>query len=351
MKPAGGAQSWLNKRLGSLTCDPMAFLRLDAKKQAAALRDLTGVNTTTLDTLRRELYDQRTALGKDSKRMTGALESMAHYPNAPAEAPAPKLSSALELLQEIEAAAVTAQAATDAVAARDRADGDMGMASLATADAEELIDTLTAQLQAAEAALGEAEEAEVAAGVAFMDATKAAATAQAAVIDDTALREQLANLEAVNDAARAEATAIAGMVRSNQDREAKAADIAKVDAERKEKTALIKQADAERAVILAAANMPVKGLSFNTDGVVTYLDRPIDQASRGEQIRVSMGIALAGTEKDGIRIALIRDASLLDDLSLDLINMAAASMRAQVWLERVGDADEGAFIIEDGGMR
>lgn len=55
-------------------------------------------------------------------------------------------------------------------------------------------------------------------------------------------------------------------------------------------------------------------------------------------------------DDDGIRIALIRDASLLDGDSMQLVGDLAAEMGAQVWLERVGDADDGAVIIRDGGV-
>ena len=47
---------------------------------------------------------------------------------------------------------------------------------------------------------------------------------------------------------------------------------------------------------------------------------------------------------------LIEDASLLDADSLAVVRKMSEEQDLQVWLERVGDADAGAFIIEDGRL-
>ena len=55
--------------------------------------------------------------------------------------------------------------------------------------------------------------------------------------------------------------------------------------------------------------------------------------------------------KPDLRVLLIRDGSLLDEDSLRMVAEMADRADAQVWVERVGDADEGAIIIEDGQVR
>jgi hypothetical protein len=59
-----------------------------------------------------------------------------------------------------------------------------------------------------------------------------------------------------------------------------------------------------------------------------------------------MAVALAMNPK--LRIVLVRDASLLDSDNMAIIAEMAEAAGAQVWLERVGTADAGAVIIEDG---
>ena len=59
-----------------------------------------------------------------------------------------------------------------------------------------------------------------------------------------------------------------------------------------------------------------------------------------------MGIAL----NPGLRVILIRAASLLDAEKLELVAKMAEENDAQVWLEIVGDEGVGV-IIEDGQVR
>jgi hypothetical protein len=138
-------------------------------------------------------------------------------------------------------------------------------------------------------------------------------------------------------------------VRANQER-AKAE--AKATALREQYAALSKRLDAnraERATLIQSAAYPVDGLGFDTDGAVTYGGIPLSQASQAEQIRVSMAIGLAMQPE--LRLVLIRDASLLDDSSMALVAEMAEKHDALVVLERVGDGDAGAVVIEDGEVR
>jgi hypothetical protein len=84
---------------------------------------------------------------------------------------------------------------------------------------------------------------------------------------------------------------------------------------------------------------------FGEDGI-TFNGLPFEQASSAEQLRVAvaMGLALNPT----LRVLLIRDGSLLDAENLGMVAEMAAEADAQVWIERVGEGDECAVVIEDG---
>lgn len=99
---------------------------------------------------------------------------------------------------------------------------------------------------------------------------------------------------------------------------------------------------------LEKAAMPVPGLGFDDDGV-TYGGVPLDQASGAEQLRVSLAIAMACSPT--LRDIWIKDGSLLDDDSLEALRQLASEKDYRVWVERVGDGDDGALIIEDGAVR
>ena len=96
---------------------------------------------------------------------------------------------------------------------------------------------------------------------------------------------------------------------------------------------------------IAGAAMPVDGLGFGA-GVVTYNGVPFDQASSAEQLRVSMGIAIAANPK--LRVIRITDGSLLDEDSLAAIGEMAKAADFQVFVEVVDSSGTVGIVIEDG---
>ncbi len=99
---------------------------------------------------------------------------------------------------------------------------------------------------------------------------------------------------------------------------------------------------------LANAQMPIEGLGFGEADGITYKGLPFSQASHAEKLKVSTGLAMAGDPK--IRVVMISDGSLLDDESLAMVAEMAVANDFQVWIERVGDADRTAIVIEDGSI-
>lgn len=101
----------------------------------------------------------------------------------------------------------------------------------------------------------------------------------------------------------------------------------------------------QKAQALADAKFPVDGLTFDDTGVL-YRGVPLSQASSAEQIRVSLAMGMALNPR--LRVLMIKDGSLLDEDSMAAIREQVTEGGYQLWLERVGDADQGAVIIEDG---
>lgn len=351
MRPAGGPQKWLDSRVGAMTVDPLAFMGRDDKAQANHLREVAGIDTTEVDARIKDLRDDRRLKGREAKAAEGAASSATRYPDAPAVAPEPAITSAADLIAEVQAAEATQRTVQDAERTVNdaRAAVDKGVAAVQEVDAE--IVRLEALLTEACAKRERYAKALDVRRDSVADSLKALDAAKANAIDPAPIRARLATLEQANTAARAEAAAVARKVQANADAADLQAKATRLRGEYDAMTQAIAAAEAERARILAEAALPVDGLGLSEDGVVTFRGLPLSQASRAEQMRVSMAIALAGTDDDdGIRIALIRDASLLDADSMQMVADLAAEMDAQVWLERVGDADDGAVIIEDGGV-
>jgi energy-coupling factor transporter ATP-binding protein EcfA2 len=392
---AASPQAWLDKKLGSLSCDPVAFLALPAEKQAARLREIVGIDTTALDTRYDAVYATRAELRKKGKEEVVVLGKLPHHDDAPAAPVTPEYvqptlieptilepvqASVADCMAEIAAAEATERTAESAerLVVNGRREADAAAATVGAITAK--IERLHRELQAAEAERTVAVQAVDAQQGVVMRLMEASEAARAVVIPSAPLKERIAAIEAENKAAREEAATANATERkrvadlnteaqraarvanqiarqeadtANEKRRANLAHAAKTqevqglrDADTA-KTAELDAIKAEKAALLAGATFPVDGLSFGDKGGVTFNGQPLDQASGAEKIRVSMAIALAGAKE--IKLVLIRDASLLDEDSLALVAEIAEAAGAQAILERVGTRDPGAVIIVDGG--
>jgi chaperonin cofactor prefoldin len=125
--------------------------------------------------------------------------------------------------------------------------------------------------------------------------------------------------------------------------------VASLESQSESLTEGIDEIDAEKSKELQAAPFPVPGLGLDDNGV-TFNGLPFEQASGAERLRASAAIGMA--QKPKLRVMLIRDASLLDDDGLAIIEQMATAEDYQVWLERVAKNAEGcAVYIEDGAVK
>ncbi len=292
-------QTMLDKLVGELSFDPLAFSRAAPKSQLEMLRKLAGLDFTALDTQRAAAFAKRTDVNREKDRLSAAANSLPSY--------------AIVQTEEVSVASLVAERDVAALQASALAQKRSRIAAI-----EAEIDALRAKAEALK------EEA---------NALKEQVEGVTAP-DVEALRTKIATAEADNAKVRAN-KAVADARKKMQE---------KAD----ESAALTKQLadiDARKAEMIRAAKMPVEGLSLTEDGV-TYLGVPFAQASSAEQLRVSVAMGLA--MNPSLKVLLIRDGSLLDDASLAAVGAMAAAADAQVWVERVGEGDECTVVIEDG---
>lgn len=324
------AQTFLDDFLGDLTFDPLAFMRLSAKDQLETLLPLVELpfDLAALDAQRAADYEKRTELGREARRMRGVADTLIEP-----EAGTPTVEVNLDdLLDEHRAASAKANEQRALTAQSEEA---LNRAAVG----EERSAALTALIERLKRELAAAEDEQEAVCLKIADDTdeaeRLAAEAAAVEIPDLDdIEERLRSARDVNDAVR-------------EGRDYRAAQIAAAEAEA-EVDALTKAIDAAEETKrkgIAEAEMPVAGLSFD-DKAVFLNGVPLAQCSGSEQLRVSMAIGM--TLNPTIRIMLIRDGSLLDEDSMQLVRDLAARHGYQPWIERVGDHDTGAIIIEDG---
>ena len=96
------------------------------------------------------------------------------------------------------------------------------------------------------------------------------------------------------------------------------------------------------------AALPIPGLALE-HGRVALHGLPFSQASDADQLRASCAIAMRGDQE--LRVIRVRDGSLLDEDSMKILAEMAADADYQVWIEMVDSRGEGGIVIEDGRVK
>lgn len=128
--------------------------------------------------------------------------------------------------------------------------------------------------------------------------------------------------------------------------EDQAKELDEADEKSTELSAAIDKLRVQRQATIAGAKIPVDGLGFE-DGVLTYNDHPLSNASHAEQLRVATAILMA--QDPSLKLLTIKDASLMDNASWAVVEELAKEHKFQVLYEIVSDdASQAGIFIEDG---
>ena len=314
--PKRSPQSILDALVGRLTFDPLEFSRMPPKAQAETLRELMGLDFTKRDEDRAEAYDRRTTINRDLKSAKARLDAIEDYPSdTPDEVP--DIDALHDEAQRVDVHNMEIQQRTKKLDAS-RAEAFALQAKIVEAQR---------QVKAME------DELEI-----MVENGKKLAKAVGTdkPIDVAPFRQKLREHGRVRDA-----------VRRKQAFKALCKEIKDAEAQAENYTKQIEAADADKAAMIAAAEMPVPGLAFDETGVMLN-GLPFSQASDAEKLRTSIAMGFAANPK--LRILLIRDGSLLDDESLKLVAEMADERDGQIFMERVGDGPECQIVIEDGAV-
>jgi DNA repair exonuclease SbcCD ATPase subunit len=333
-------QGILDKLLGALTFDPLAFVNQEPREQFESLRKIVPleVDLDQLDGLTRTDYDKRTEINREAKSLRAQAEGIAVPGGLPIEAIDTaalknRFGEASDRAAEIERVRAAHAADVERVRRRNATiDEEIKAARLKVEEATAAVQKMRA----------EADRLEVEARDLIVLADKLEAEPREAVadlvepspIDVAAIRTELDRAEVVN--------------RGIEQRSRKTALIDSAKKAEVESDTLSERIEARakvKADAIAKAPMPVPGLSFG-DGVVTYEGVPFGQASSAEQLKVSVAIAMAANPK--LRVIRIKEGSLLDDSNVALIAEMAKAQDYQVWLEKVDTSGKIGIVIEDG---
>ena len=356
-------QSILDQLLGTLSFDPLAFARKSAGEQYQALQQACGVDLQSIDKQNDADYIARTIANRAAKEKRAALG---------------QISVPTVIPERIDVAALVAERQRreginvergEAVAKREslerkiaELERDKDQITAVAATAEMVASEFAAEQYAAQKKLKEDQDA-----AAKYFASKQVAASLARVTELGSVSEQAAESRAILEALPElpaqevfsdldEQMAQASTVNAEaHEAERQSRDLGRLERECEDAEAeSIKLTEAMDERKLAAAQavekaaLPIPGLSLN-NGQVSLDGVPFGQSSDADQLRVSCAIAMRDNAK--LRVLRVRDGSLLDDDSMQILADMATAADFQIWVERVIPSGQDGIAIEDGRVK
>ncbi|MCK5217112.1 MAG: AAA family ATPase [Methanosarcinales archaeon] len=313
-------QALLDKFRGNIAFDPMSFAGLPEKQQKEVLLGMIDlpIDLDELDLKRKGIYDNRTDVNRDIKRLEGQRDGIPDMPDVPDEE-----ESAVDVMADM-------QAATEQITDNNNKRTDLsyqieGRATTATQLSYLNDEIIRLQDEAESYKLKLATE----------DHTIADMKVTVESLMDPDLEQFKCKLEDVEQ--------INVQVRQKQDRTRITTQINDLKATSLGMTVDMTAIDELKTKTISDAGMPVIGLGFNESGV-TFGNVPLSQCSDGQKRLISARIGMA--MNPDLRVLWVPDASLLDTDSINDLKDMADENGYQLWLECVSDDETVGVHIE-----
>ena len=334
-------QAMLDKLIGELTFDPLAFAKSDSKKQVETLLKVVKIHPDvgrlkgianadfevssnpiqTLNNAYKAVYDNRTLVNRQletaKKMLDGIPEVEPTEPVSTAELVAEK-----ERLEEENRRNELKRSAVEAIRQK--------IEDLEEKEAEirDKISVLEEQLRRV-----------------LKDLDHEKRRLEAVIQEVACLQEH--NLTEIRNRI-ASADEINRRAQLYQERQKAARNVELLKAESEELTRRLEDIVKYKQELISGANFPIAGLDFGNGGVL-YQGLPFEQASSAQKLQVSLAIAMALNPK--LRVIRIEDGSLLDSDHLRIIEEMARKKDYQVWIEQVDETGKVGIYIEDGEVK
>lgn len=322
----GSPQRLLDSLIGNLSFDPLAFSRMKPAEQYEQLRKIVPleVDVDKLEGQNAADFAHRTGINRDAKARRATADAMIVPDGLPDLA-----LDEREILDKINGAAKVNAELGDRKARRDRVATEVRNLNAVAQQLKDSAAQLRAQAEGMERdATLKAQEA------ARQQERLSKADSLPDPVDVAALTKALEHAQNLN----------AGIAKARQ-REQTRSEAAALERQAQELTETMEARTRVVTEAIAKAKMPIEGLRF-ASGQITYNGQPFSQASGAETLMVSMAIGMAANPQ--FTVILIRDASLLDEDSMKVVQQMAEKHGYQIWMERVS-SDQGVGVyIEDG---
>lgn len=355
---AKSPQTFLTSRLGDRAQNPLAFMDLESEEQVQALQGMIDIKLdlaelgrisglsvkgvkaddpiALIDNAYSHLFEQRTAVNKEIKRLEGAVKTArTEIPKGKENTARVSVSELFEQRKFLEDKQRENNAERVKLA-RIKADHETFLKQTSEIDKKiEEYEKLLAQLRDNRKALT------LKIDVINSDYEKQAEVVAALVDPD------FTDIEA-SIAAADETNTIAGKVEGLVTNQA-SLEVEKAKSE--DLTYRLAAIKDYKGKLIIDAGLPVEGLGFE-NGEVTYNGGiPLKQASTAEQVNISCAICMASHPGIGI-LTVDRGWADLDSESKKVLVDWAERMNVQIWVTKVTDEPgEGGFFIEDGELK
>jgi len=323
-------QKMLDKLVGRLSFDPLAFASQDDKDQLETLISLIElpINPKELDRQKKELFDERTIRNRETKQLEGQLAGMTE-PDA--DTPEEEVSAS-EILTKMQEASETL---TDNNLKRQ----DLQSLGFQMNSHKAEIKTINGQLDELYQKICYLEEKLANEQESLNEVVSKGRTLQAEVKelkdpDVVELQQQMKDIEKTNQSVKdaAKYREVEQKLKTSQGESGKL-------------TKQIEVIETQKEKMLKEAKFPIEGLGFNEQGV-TFGGIPFRQCSAAERLKVSLAMAMSLNPQ--LRVIRITDGSLLDSSSMAIVEQMARDRDFQVWLEVVDESGSMGVYIEDG---
>ena len=323
-------QAMLDKLVGSLSFDPLAFSQMEDKHQLETLMGLVefSIDPKELDRQKKELFDERTIVNRMVSQNKAKLDGL---PVPDEDAPTEELVVS-EILEQIQVASETLTANNIQRSDLQKLGQQMSTHKAEIKSFNDQIDGLNEQIARLNKRIDDEQ-------VKLNEVIEKGKALQAEVKDlvdpdITGLQQQMTDIEKTNKAYRSavEYREVEQKLKTSQE-------------ESQAFTNKIQAIEQQKETMLKEAKFPIDGLGFNEQGV-TFNGIPFKQCSSAERLKVSLAMAMALNPE--LKVIRITNGNLLDSSNMTVVEQMAKDNDYQIWLEMVDESGSMGIYIEDG---
>lgn len=306
--------------------DPLEFERMKPKEKASCVQQMLGLDLSKYDKEHQSVFEERTAVGRDGKKLAAQLEGMTKHKDAPEEEiKVVDLMLEVDRLREENKSRVEMEKLADSLQLR--------QSDLAE---EEL--RLAQQIAELQKKLNETREQIAVAEKAEKEARKHLAKLADRTADIEAVKGRIAKADETNR-----------KVRENQAYDKLATEVKASRGQWQSLTDRLKEIAEERAEEVANADWPIEGMELQEDGLI-WNGLPFEQASTSQRIMASVAVGMRLNPE--LKLLVCEHGSDLDMDTLGALDAVLKQHDFQMVCEVVTrskeDEERCAVVIADG---